>query len=355
MKKFLKYLSIALIGGLTIASCSDDDLLKVNPADYEASVIATPSDNASVVLTEDKLDSVYTFTWNKAEYGLNVTPKYALEITTKEDTNFANAIQLTTNTTALSYSTSFKDLNNKVLELGLEPNVAHELIYRVVSTLGTQQSQLLTSGVQTITITAYPTDLSTNWGVVGSITGWADGKDVAFWKSGVTNVLVAYIDVKEANAEIKLRQDGKWDLNYGDNEPSTVGADGTLSGTLDNGGGNIKIASVGSYKVTFNLNDLTYKIELFTWGLVGDATPNGWEGPDTKLTYDGTIDSWTTTVTMKTGEYKFRQNNKWDVSYGGTDTPGLLTNENGGNIKITAGTYKVTANFNKSTYSVEAQ
>ncbi|GGE95367.1 SusE outer membrane protein [Chishuiella changwenlii] len=346
MKKFLKYISIAIIGGLAITSCSDDDLLKVNPADYDAAVIATPSDNASLVLTEDKLDSTYTFKWNKAEYGLNVIPRYTLEITTKDDAAFAKAVQLTTNSTAVEFSTSYKDLNTKVLELGIAPNVAEELIYRVVSTLGTQQSQQLISAVQTITITAYPTDLSTNWGIVGSAApnGW-DGPDVQFWKSGVINVLVAYTDLK-GDSEIKFRQDNKWDFDYGDN-----GADGTL----EKGGSNIKIAKTGTYKITMNLNDLTYKIEEFSWGLVGDATPNGWDGPDTKLMYDGTIDSWVTTVTMKTGEYKFRQNDKWDVSYGGTDTPGVLTNENGGNIKITAGTYKITANFNKSTYSAEAQ
>lgn len=347
MKKFLKYLSIALIGGLAITSCSDDDLLMTNPADYQAAAIATPSDNASLVLTEDKLDSTYTFKWNKAEYGLNVIPRYTLEITTKDDAAFAKAVQLATNSTAVEFSTSYKDLNTKVLELGIAPNVAEELIYRVVSTLGTQQSQQLISEVQTITITAYPTDLSTNWGVVGSISSWGEKPDIAFWKSGVINVLVAYIDVDSPNAEIKFRQDNKWDFDYGDN-----GADGSL----EKGGANIKIAKVGSYKVTMNLNDLTYKIEEFSWGLVGDATPNGWAGPDTKLMYDGTVDSWTTTVTVKDGAFKFRLNNdpSYAVNYGGSGTEGVLK-AGGDNISIKAGTYKITANFGKETYSVVAQ
>ena len=58
---------------------------------------------------------------------------------------------------------------------------------------------------------------------------------------------------------------------------------------------------------------------------------------------------------MKDGEYKFRQNNKWDVNYGGTATAGILTDKDGANIKIKAGKYKITANFNKLTYTVEAQ
>lgn len=253
MKKFLKYLSIALIGVITIVSCSDDDFLTVNPDEYKAAIITTPSDNATLVLTEDKLDSVYTFSWSKAEYGSNLIPMYALEITTKDDTNFTKAVELTANSRTLEYSISFKDLNAKVLEFGLEPDVEHEFIYRVVSTLGTQDSQLLSSAVQTIAITAYSN-------------------------------------------------------------------------------------SVPMY-----------------WGIAGDATPNGWNGPDTRLIYDGSTDSWSTTITLKDGAFKFRQNDKWELSYGGTAVPGVITKDGGADIKITAGTYKITANFTKETYSVEAQ
>lgn len=352
MRNFIKYISLACASIFALSSCNDDeDLLKVNPSDYKAASIITPNDQTTIVLTEDQQDSITTFSWNKAEYGVNVIPKYSLEITTKDDTNFEKSIELTSNSTELEYKSTFKDLNNKVLELGLEANVAHELIYRVVSTIGTQGSELLNSTIQHITITPYPTDLSTTWGVIGDFTGWADGKDVAFWKSDATNVLISYIDItkfkeNEEFSEIKFRQNNKWDFDYGDN-----GADGTL----DKGGSNIKINKIGSFRITMNLNDLTYKVEDYTWGLVGDATPNGWAGPDTKLTYDGTIDSWVTNVTLKKGEFKFRLNNdsSYAVNFGGSETEGILK-ENGDNIKVEAGTYKITANFNKTIYSIEA-
>ncbi|MDH0673253.1 SusE domain-containing protein [Empedobacter sp. GD03861] len=354
MKNFLKYISIALIGSIAITSCSeDDDLLTVNPSDYQAPELVTPNDNAQFILTEEHQDSIITFSWNKAEYGLDVVPKYSLEFTTKDDSNFANATVLIGNSTTTEFQISFKDLNNKVIDLGVEPNVEQDYIYRVKSELGTQQAEPLVSAVKTITITAYPTDLSTNWGVVGSITNWADNQDIPFWKSEETNVLVAYINVEEANAEIKFRQNGSWDVNFGSNNPTTA-SDGTVSGSLDAGGNNIKIPNIGRYKVTFNQSDSTFKIEAFTWGVIGDATPLGWDA-DTALNYDGTIDSWTATIELKVGEFKFRQNKSWDVNYGDSGTPGVLKS-GGDNIKVTeAGTYIVTANFSKETYSFVKQ
>ncbi len=56
---------------------------------------------------------------------------------------------------------------------------------------------------------------------------------------------------------------------------------------------------------------------------------------------------------MKDGEFKFRQNNDWEKgNFGGAN--GTLV-EKGDNIKIKAGKYKITANFTKKTYTVEAQ
>lgn len=345
MKNFIKYISLACASIFALSACNDDeDIIKLDPSTFVAAKAETPASSTFTLSEENAANTASTFKWTAAEYGVNTTPKYSLEVD-KKGNNF-KAPKIVTSTSALSYDITVKDLNALAVDLGIEPFKQGELEYRIVSSVGSPVSQELTSNIIAIKVTPYPTDLSTNWGVIGSITNWTDGKDIPFWKSGTSNVFVAYIDVNEANSEIKFRQDGKWDLNYGDD-----GQDGKL----EKGGANIKVADAGSYKVTFDLTNLTYKLEKYTWGLVGDATPNGWEGPDTKLTYDGKLDAWTTTVTMKDGEFKFRQNNKWDVNYGGAPTAGTLTDKDGANIKIKAGIYKITANFNKLTYTVVAQ
>lgn len=342
MKNFIKYISFACASVFALSACNDDeDIIQLDPSTFVAPVVEAPTSNSIVLLEENAASTAMTFKWSAANYGVNTPPKYELQIDVKGD-NFENH-QVLTSTSTLTADVTVKELNLAVIALGLEPFKEGEIEYRIVSTVGTPGSQQLISNVNILKITPYPTDLSTNWGVVGSATpnGW-DGPDVQFWKTDVTNVFVAYTDLKAG--EIKFRQDNKWELDYGGS-----------NGKLEKGGKNIAV-DAGTYKITMDLTNLTYKLDNYSWGLVGDATANGWEGPDQKLFYDGTLDAWTITTTLKDGEFKFRLNNdpSYAVNFGGSDTEGTLK-EGGANIKIKAGKYKITANFNKKTYTVEAQ
>lgn len=351
MKNFIKYISLACASIFTLSACSEDDsIIKLDPTTFVAPVADAPTSNNLILLEENAAQNAVTFKWAAASYGVATPPKYEVQIAVK-GTNFEKT-KVITSTNEITADISVKELNAIAIDMGAEPFVQSDFEYRIVSSVGTPGSQQLISNINSISITPYPTDLSTNWGVVGDLSDWGGKKDIPFWKTDVTNVYVAYINVTEFNkdgvSQIKFRQDNKWELDYGDNEP--------VDNKLDKGGKNINIPELGSYKITMDLTNLTYKIEKFTWGLVGDATPNGWGGPDTKLTYDGTIDAWSTTLTVKDGMFKFRLNNdpSYAVNYGGSDTPGVLK-ENGDNITIKAGTYKITANFNKKTYTLEAQ
>jgi len=103
--------------------------------------------------------------------------------------------------------------------------------------------------------------------------------------------------------------------------------------------------SNNTLKVTPYLDE----IKPSEWGVVGSGTPNGWDGPDVKMwnAADGTLVAY---ATLKAGEIKFRKNNDWSENLGGTTDN--LTPE-GANIAVTAGTYKITLNVNKKTYSIE--
>ena len=341
MKNFIKYISLACASIFALSACNDDeDIIKLDPSNFVAPKVETPASSTIELLEENAANTAMTFNWSAANYGTNTPPKYELQIDVKGD-NFENH-QVLTSTSTLTADVTVKELNLAVIALGLEPFKEGEIEYRIVSTVGTPGSQQLISNVNILKITPYPTDLSTNWGVVGSATpnGW-DGPDVQFWKTDVTNVFVAYTDLKAG--EIKFRQDNKWELDYGGS-----------NGKLEKGGKNIAVEA-GTYKITMDLTNLTYKLDNYSWGLVGDATANGWGGPDEKLSYDGNLDAWTITTTLKDGEFKFRLNNDWGTNFGGTSNAGELTDKDGTNIKIKAGKYKITANFNKKTYTVEAQ
>jgi len=91
------------------------------------------------------------------------------------------------------------------------------------------------------------------------------------------------------------------------------------------------------------------EIKASEWGVVGSATPNGWNGPDIKMwsSTDGNLVAY---ATLSAGEIKFRKNNDWGVNLGGSN--GTLSS-GGSNIAVTAGTYKITINVSKNTYAIE--
>ena len=91
------------------------------------------------------------------------------------------------------------------------------------------------------------------------------------------------------------------------------------------------------------------EIKASEWGVVGSATPNSWNGPDIKM-WNSTDGNLVAYATLSAGEIKFRKNNDWGVNLGGSN--GTLSS-GGSNIAVTAGTYKITINVSKNTYTIE--
>ena len=295
----------------------------------------------TVVLTKENADKdALTVSWAKPDYGFEAPAAYTVLID-KKGGDFANAATFATGS-ELKKTFKVSELNPVLLKLGLKIAEAGDVDIKVQSQLG--GTTVLSSSVMSVKATPYldKLDLSTNWGLVGSATpnGW-NGPDVPFYKTDKSNVFVAYTSL--AAGEIKIRQDNKWDVNYGDK-----GADGTLEA----GGDNI-VVKAGNYKVTFDATALKYTIDNLSWGLVGSATPNGWDGPDAPFFYDPSTDQWRAIITLKDGELKVRQNNAWDVNYGDKGADGTL--ESGGdNIVVKAGTYLVTVDFKGLKYTIVA-
>ena len=86
------------------------------------------------------------------------------------------------------------------------------------------------------------------------------------------------------------------------------------------------------------------------WGLVGNATPNGWDGPDLEM-YQIGAQEFAIYAELGSGEMKFRFNEDWGVNYGDNGADGTL--ESGGaNIVVSAGTYYIEMDLSAETYSV---
>ncbi|WP_117879461.1 SusE domain-containing protein [Aureibaculum luteum] len=122
------------------------------------------------------------------------------------------------------------------------------------------------------------------------------------------------------------------------------------------------IAELGDYNgvessaLVLNASVYQDKLDLSTtWGVVGSATVNGWNGPDVPFYTTSTADVYVAYTTLTDGDIKFRQNNSWEspnVNYGDDNADGSLE-EGGTDIAVTSGTYKITLNLSALTYTLE--
>lgn len=99
-------------------------------------------------------------------------------------------------------------------------------------------------------------------------------------------------------------------------------------------------------------NFYTLKVTPYqpNWGIIGSATPLDW-GSSTDMVYNAATGTYSISLGLKTGEFKFRLDNSWTTNYG--DTGNNLSLEAGGdNIPVTAGNYTIVANFTTKTYTI---
>jgi hypothetical protein len=333
MKKLINNLLILVSISLFFVSCDKEDLTL-----YNSSATTTLSLSATEVILDKNNagQDVLTLNWSKPDYGFDAGASYSIILSANGKENTISA------GTNLSKSFETVELNKILQGLDFKGGVKNTASIKIQATLS--ETTKITSNSVDLDATAYEDklDLSTSWGVVGSATtnGW-NGPDMPFYKTSTSNVFVAYVDLSVG--EIKFRENNDWANNYGDD-----GADGTLEA----GGANIAISTAGTYKITFDLTNLNYTVETYSWGLVGSATTNGWNGPDMNLTYDSYSDTWKAIVTLVDGEMKVRQNNDWAVNYGDDGANGSLE-PGGANIAVTAGNYLVTVNINSLEYTIE--
>ena len=90
---------------------------------------------------------------------------------------------------------------------------------------------------------------------------------------------------------------------------------------------------------------------LSDWGLVGDATVNGWDGPDMKM-YETSTNVFELYASLLGNHLRFRFNEDWTGNYGDDEADGTL--DVAGEIIAVPGdgVYHVVLNLNSLTYSL---
>ena len=339
MKKLI--LKLTYVTALFAFMQSCDDVERVYYNDAAETVLSLSDDN--LTLSEDNgTNEILTLTWSDPDYGFDAAALYSVQMDVQGG-DFSNP-QIISVGSSLEKTFTVEELNSKLLSLSMTPAEEGVAIIRIKATLSEYQE--IFSNTVNLNVTPYSSllDLSTNLGVVGSATpgGWGNENipDLQFYTTSMTDVYVAYVSLRDG--EIKFRNNNDWSENWGD--------DG-IDGTLDPYGANITV-SAGSYKIEVNFSNMTYTMEAYSWGLVGSATPNQWNGPDLMLHYNSYQDDWRAVVTLGEGEVKFRFNNDWALNYGDDGADGSME-ANGANISVSSGHYLVSMNLNTQSYTME--
>lgn len=149
-------------------------------------------------------------------------------------------------------------------------------------------------------------------------------------------------------------------INEGGTEVKSVTK--SIAGTADSlvvSGADFGAASlpVGKYTVTVEVKDVKGKAQTksveFTIGvipkigIIGSATAKGW-GEDTDMAHLGN-GVYEIVIDLTAGECKFRQDDAWAINWGAADFPTGVGTQDGANIPVPAGKWKVT--FKPSTGS----
>ena len=179
--------------------------------------------------------------------------------------------------------------------------------------------------------------------VPGNHQGWNPAEAPMIY--AITGEPGAYAGYVNLDGGFKFTTLPSWDgIGYGS------AGDGILSTDAD--AGNIE-AVAGYYLATVNTAALTYKLELSNWGIIGDATPTGWDS-DTDLVYDPKKMTLKVDITLIDGTIKFRANDDWAIDLGmaegGTIEDPLQLK--GANIPVKAGDYTVELDLSTPVYKL---
>ena len=263
---------------------------------------------------------------------------YQLKVTTEKDKNYFKFYE----------GSKFESNNWDVINtgvMGCEKDGSEDasgIIYYTGDSWGTPQSMVIV-GTGTWIVTLDMNNLTYSVGkpilyMAGDANGW-DHSDVLNSDDGVKFTGYMYLNQNG----FKFSTQPNW-------KGTSYGAD---FDTAPDAGNIVITEEAGFYQVDVDLSAKTYTLTPFTIGIIGNATPKGWDG-DTDMTYNPEERCWELKdVTLTDGEMKFRHTNDWNLSWGGELDN--LTTQNGPNIAVAAGTYdiKLVVNWAEGTAKCE--
>ncbi|HEY1023638.1 MAG TPA: SusE domain-containing protein [Sphingobacteriaceae bacterium] len=330
MKKIFNVFILTGLLSVLLWSCKKDEVQAV----LTPGAAPTLTANASALTLEQANGDKpgVTFSWQEAKFGYSAAVTYTLQLGVK-GANFATASTTEVGMgNGLTKTFTVKEINMELLKI-VPAAVTSEVDARIKATVGDAVEPVY-SNTFTLTASTYRDIINypSLW-VAGNFQGWSPATAPKLASKNDNGQYEGYIFFNDPTPEFKLVKGPDW----------SAGDFGMVNtSTLSNGGDNLKLTNgSGVYRLKANTTAMTWESLKVNWGLIGDATPGGWDS-DSDLTFNDATGTWTITTNLNAGEIKFRANDAWDLNFGDSNND-FVPDEGGNNIKITtAGNYTIT-------------
>jgi len=345
MKK-LSILLMAFVAFVGLNSCSSDDgVVFIAQPDVEG-INFTNSFNESYILTPATSGNIAErFVWNTVDFDVPTNITYQLQGATSADFSSFDIIGATGEN---NIGVKVSQLKSLADDAGLDNDANTDapnsgLVYfRVRAFAGTDGGNGLSemSAIKSITVILPEGESGVielpKIFVVGSFLAasgygadWtpANGVPLAASADGKTDYEgFVYINVDSAEFKFLPSNEG-WDGDYGD----TGENNGDYSGTIeqeDEVNAGTPDGKSGYFLVKVNTGELKYSLSKTSWGVIGNATPTGWDS-DTDMIYDAESKTWSVTLDLTKQEapdngIKFRANDDWALNIGDSGADGTM-------------------------------
>lgn len=310
-KSFFIFLLIPFV----LLGCKKDNIKAVlsdNPVAPEITILST-----TPYAEADSLNA-FPIRWGKADFDVPVVVSYFVQAD-KTGNNFAAAKNLGS-TTSDSLMFTVKSLNATLLDvMDLTPDVATAIQIRIVAAY---KADTLYSDPVSLTVTPFQPLVIVDpvfpaLYIAGDFQGWDITNAMRISAFKTDGIYEGYINISGGSREFKLYTERAWDSeSYG------AGSGNALI-VANCACSNFMAPADGYYQFTADLNSMQFTLTPTTWGIIGDATPGGWDN-STPMTYNATTKTWSVTANMiSAASWKFRANNAWLINFGVNSTGNL--------------------------------
>jgi hypothetical protein len=312
MKNIFKIFLLGIIAPIILSCTDDNDRVVLNNTSNSSLTV----DKSVIVLNEANADqTALVFTYKNPTFSPAVQFTNAVEFAVA-GTNFNPSTTREVAMTQNTFSLTHVQLNNVLADLSVSPNTVKSIEIRLKSNVNSVTS--FYSNILPINMTGYTPNPDLIYPKINVPGGYAGAAGYADWNPANTPNLFSptkddkykgFIYVTNANSEYKFTINQDWAGDKGD--------DGTLTGKLvETGEQNVKATVKGTYYINVNWALNTYSSVLANFGVIGDATPTGWNS-DTDFVYNPTTKTYVINSIALTasGVFKFRANDDWIIKF----------------------------------------